>query len=46
LPFGREETSTEVLAMPAAFTGTIAITFVPFLNVTEPVALGGPALDD
>jgi hypothetical protein len=32
--------------MPAAFTGTIAITFVPFLNVTEPVALGGPALDD
>jgi hypothetical protein len=43
---GNEETATVVLAIPAPLTGDTAKTADPRLKVTDPVAFGGPALED
>jgi hypothetical protein len=45
-PLGNEETATVVVAIPAALTGDTAKTVDPRLKVTDPVAFGGPALED
>jgi hypothetical protein len=45
-PLGNVDTTTVVLAIPAALTGNTARTVDPRLKVTDPVAFGGPALED